>query len=276
MITFFKAVFDWTLNRSARLRRTRSKLWYQYVSHKLQNEPVLFMNYGYAYLDKGHHLRLHKRDEAHRTVAQFYHHVASAVDLTGKDVLEIGCGRGGGASFVMRYFKPRSLLGVDLAESAVEFCRKYHRVEGLSFAQGDAENLLLNDHSTDVVINVESSHCYGSMDRFVGEVCRVLRPGGHFLFADLGDKARMARVRELFLRSGLEIVKEEKINANVVKAMEADSEKKLKVVNKVAPWFWHSVARQFAGLKGSSVYRALASDETVYMHYVLRKNPSLA
>ncbi len=35
------------------------------------------------------------------------------------------------------------------------------------------------------MINIESSHCYGSMTRFLSEVSRVLRPNGYLLLADL-------------------------------------------------------------------------------------------
>ena len=42
----------------------------------------------------------------------------------------------------------------------------------------------------DVVLNVESSHCYGSMPRFLAEVRRVLEPRGYFLHADF--RARSA------------------------------------------------------------------------------------
>jgi ubiquinone/menaquinone biosynthesis C-methylase UbiE len=43
---------------------------------------------------------------------------------------------------------------------------------------GDAENLPFPQVSFDAVINVESAHCYGSIERFLAEVHRVLRPGG--------------------------------------------------------------------------------------------------
>lgn len=271
MMGTLKRLWDWILARSAGLRRLRSRLWYQYVSRRLRDEPVLFLNYGYAYLDDRQPIDLRPEDEPNRTVAQFYHYVASAVDLTGKDVVEVGCGRGGGASFVKRYLNPRSMLGIDLAENAIEFCCTRHKVDGLTFEQGDAENLHLNDRSADVVLNVESSHCYGNMGKFINEVKRVLRPGGHLLFADLGDHNRMARVRELFVQSGLHILKEEKVNANVLKAMEQDSEKKHELVKRFAPWFWRGAGEQFVGLKNSAIYQMLQSEETLYMHYVLQK-----
>ena len=51
------------------------------------------------------------------------------------------------------------MKGIDFSKKAIEFCRKYYSVDGLSFAQGDAENLPLADNSVDVIINLESSHC---------------------------------------------------------------------------------------------------------------------
>jgi ubiquinone/menaquinone biosynthesis C-methylase UbiE len=54
----------------------------------------------------------------------------------------------------------------------------------LDFVRGDAQNLHFPDQSFDAVINVEASHIYPNLERFLGEVARVLRPGGHFLYAD--------------------------------------------------------------------------------------------
>ena len=49
---------------------------------------------------------------------------------------------------------------------------------GLDFVHGDAESLPFSDGSFDAVINVEASHAYPRLTRFLEEVVRVLRPGG--------------------------------------------------------------------------------------------------
>ena len=38
-----------------------------------------------------------------------------------------------------------------------------------------------------MVINVESSHCYGNFKEFVRQVDRVLKPGGFFIFTDFRE-----------------------------------------------------------------------------------------
>jgi hypothetical protein len=46
------------------------------------------------------------------------------VDLNGKKVLEVGCGHGGGASYIKRYLGPASYPGLDLNPTGVGFCQK--------------------------------------------------------------------------------------------------------------------------------------------------------
>ena len=52
----------------------------------------------------------------------------------------------------------------------------------LNFYRGESEKLNevqeIHEESVDVVINVESSHCYGNFKEFVKQVDRVLKPGG--------------------------------------------------------------------------------------------------
>ena len=129
-------------------------------------------------------LPLAESDEPNRFRIQLYHRTATQADLSGKRVLEVGCGHGGGASYLMRTLHPASYTGLDLNPAGIAFCRKRHNLAGLEFVHGDAENLPFPDQSFDAVINIESSLHYPRFPRFLAEVARVLRPGGHFLYAD--------------------------------------------------------------------------------------------
>lgn len=146
-------------------------------------DDVVFFNFGYEE-DPPMALPLEPSDEPNRYCIQLYHVTASQVDLAGKKVLEVSCGAGGGASYITRTLGPASYTGLDLNPASVEKCRKTHDVPGLDFVQGDAQNLPFPDESFDAVINVEASHQYPDFGRFLAEVVRVLRPGGHFLYTD--------------------------------------------------------------------------------------------
>lgn len=53
-------------------------------------------------------LPLDAADERNRYCIQLYHRTAAQADLSGRRVLEVGCGNGGGASYLTRTMRPAS------------------------------------------------------------------------------------------------------------------------------------------------------------------------
>jgi ubiquinone/menaquinone biosynthesis C-methylase UbiE len=256
---------------SPRFKRFLWRHWYQYLAG-YQRADWKFMNYGFTSLtNEEPALRLEPDDEPHRLSIQLYHRVASAVPLAGLDVLEVGSGRGGGASFIKRYHLPQRLTGVDCSAKAVRFCREQHRLEGLSFVPGDAESLPLDDESFDAVLNVESSHCYGSMSRFLEQVRRVLRPGGHFLFADLRSATDRDRLHRDIQACGMTLLEQEDITANVLAALRCESARKLALIEQSVNQPLQNAFRQFAAVEGSEVYDGFRTGATVYLRYLLQR-----
>jgi SAM-dependent methyltransferase len=265
-------IFALVARLSPGVKRSGWQVLYEYLAHKDRGADWTFMNYGFVDLDPNvRALSLQPSDEADRFCIQLYQRVAGAVDLRGRDVLEIGCGRGGGCAFMKRYLHPRSILGVDLSRRAITLCTRHHSRPGLAFMRGDAEALGLDDETFDAVVNIESSHCYGSMPRFLSEVRRVLRPGGYFLFADLRPAGGMARLREQLRASTLQLLEEETITAGVLAALDEDSERKKALIRKKAPWPIRGQIQQFAGLTGSNVHEDFRRGRTEYVRFVLRR-----
>lgn len=261
----------WLCVVSPQFKRLLWRRWYQYLAGYRQSE-WRFMNYGYTSLtDDEPALALQPDDEPNRYSIQLYHRVASAVPLAGQGVLEVGSGRGGGASFVKRYHQPRNMTGVDFSAKAVSFCQGQHRLEGLSFVVGDAESLPFDDESFDAVLNVESSHCYGSMPKFLEQVRRVLRPGGHLLFADLRSAEDRERLHRDLESSGMTILEQEDIRENVVAALRCESARKLALIEKSVSQPLQNAFRQFAAVEGSEVYDGFKTGATVYLRYLLQK-----
>jgi len=196
------------------------KLVYEILPKMVPDPWFKFYNLGYEYLKDVPALNLSKEDEWWKYSIQLYHHVAAKVPLEGKDIAEIGCGRGGGASFVMKFFKPNSLIGIDVSKGNVEFCRTTHTQKGLSFHRADAIDLpILKDQSLDVVLNVESSHSYTSMHKFLSEVNRILKPGGFFSFTDSRHSKEIDFMRKDLLSSGFKLIEETDISENVAVAL---------------------------------------------------------
>jgi ubiquinone/menaquinone biosynthesis C-methylase UbiE len=268
-----RQTFDVAARVSPKFRRLMTKSWYETLVMLDRQRDITFMNYGYAGLDKpAIEIALNEGEQTNRYCIQLYHHVAAAIDLKGKDVVEVGSGRGGGASYVTRYLRPRSMRGIDFSKKAIEFCRKYYSVDGLSFAHGDAENLPLADNSADVIINLESSHCYGSMKRFLSEVYRVLRSGGYFLYSDHRDHDKLNLLREQLKDSGLSLVKETDITPNVVQALDLDNDRKQRMIARKCPRVLRREAEEFAAMKGSRAYQTFKSGYSRYLSFVLHKS----
>src|SRR5688500_4246761 len=99
---------------SPMLRRVLWRWWYGRLAKKFHATQWTFMNYGLAPSD-GVTPTLETRDESDRLCIQLYHRVVSAVSLRELRVLEVGSGRGGGASYVARYQQPVHVTGIDFS-----------------------------------------------------------------------------------------------------------------------------------------------------------------
>lgn len=259
----------------APIRKIFWLFWYQYLARRYAKADWQFMNYGFA--SHGPYQlapRLNDKDEAHRYRIQLYDFVATRVPIKGRSLLEVGSGRGGGASYVKRYLEPSSILGFDLSSRAIRLSRSVHRLPGVSFIRGDAEHLPIEDGSVDVVLSVECSHCFGSMHRFLSEAKRVLRPGGHLLLADLRAKEAIPGIRKALSESGLKQQEMLDISENVWRAMQIQHDVTLALVKKVLPRLLWSAGFSFAGTEGSTVLEELKSGERVYFCAVMQKPAS--
>jgi len=257
-----------------RVQNLFNRQWYETMSSIDRDADMIFMNYGWASLEPGRQpLQLRPEDETNRYCIQLYHRVAAAVDLRDKAVLEVGCGRGGGASYVARYLAPRAMTGLELASKAVAFCQQYYAsVPNLRFVQGSAEDLQFPDDSLDAVINVESSHCYNHIERFFSGVYRVLRPGGFFLYVDHRLAPEVEGWRQQLLAPGFRLLEEEDVSPNVVRSLELDDARKRALIDKKVPGLLRNIFHEFAGMQGSrSQYATLRSGEKRYIRFLLQK-----
>jgi ubiquinone/menaquinone biosynthesis C-methylase UbiE len=251
-------------NRS--LRKAVWKLWYPFLTKRLHDEGVVFLNYAYE-TDPPMGIPLAPEDEADRACIQLYHHTASQAGLRGKSVLEMSCGHGGGASYITRTFAPAKYTGLDLNPAGIAFCRRRHRLAGLDFVRGDAENPPFANESFDAVINVEASHCYPDFPRFLSEVRRVLKPGGHFLYADFRFKDSIADWEKAIAECPLEVESMTDIGRCVIRGLERNSARSQEMLDRKLPKFLHGLGRDFAGVKGSRVYNALLEGNLSYRSY---------
>lgn len=252
------------------LRKAIWKLWYPFLTRRLTQEEVLFLNYAFE-TEPPLGLPLEPADEPHRACIQLYHHVATQVELRGQNVLEVSCGHGGGASFLTRTLQPARYTGLDLNPTGIRFCQQRHPVAGLDFVQGDAGNLPFPAAAFDAVLNVEASHCYPDFSRFLAEVARVLKPGGHFLYADFRFAEGLADWEQALAAAPLQLQRSRVINAEVLRGLDRNSRRSQDLLARHLPKFLHSLGRDFAGVQGSRIYNALKEGRLSYRSYCFQK-----
>jgi ubiquinone/menaquinone biosynthesis C-methylase UbiE len=232
-----------------------------------------FMNEGYAPVDETERQpAIDKADEPFVHHMRLYWQLASAVPMQDKDVLEVGCGRGGGSYFLTKYMSPATMTGVDLSERNVALASAALPLANVSFRRGNAESLAFADSRFHVVVNIESSHLYPHPERFFREVHRVLRPRGHFLLADLGSSARMVHLPDQLRDAGFDICLARNITANVIKSIEMDQARRENVLRAIArdEQDFRRLA-DWGRMVGTQGYRAYCNGQDEYWSFVLQR-----
>ena len=111
---------------------------------------------------------------------EHYHRYLFALRLCeGRDVLDVASGEGYGAALLAQV--ARSVVGVDVDDPAVSFANRNYERDNLSFRNGSALAIPLDDACVDVVVSFETIEHISNHDAFLDEVKRVLRPGGIFV-----------------------------------------------------------------------------------------------
>ncbi len=190
------------------------------------------------------------------------------------ELLEVGSGRGGGA-FELFERGYRQLTALDLSPRHVARCEARAALLDAAtrprFVVGNALSLPFDDGSFDVILNVESSHCYPDFDAFVAECHRVLRPGGRLRWCDFRTREDWDRLlARLHDDPRWEVVEHEELTPGVLRACDLLTpwyEKRLQAVRWLPPI--HETLHNFACLPGSRNYRKFASGEWVYARLVL-------
>ena len=227
--------------------RALSKFGYEMAAKNFQFEDWRFMNFGYVYSHDKDNPKLEKKDENDRYFIQLYDHLMKDLNLKDKKILEIGSGRGGGANYISKYYKPLSYIGVDISQNAIDFCNRVNNI-------------------------VESSHCYGSFDKFLSEVYRVLNKNGNFAFTDIMNVNKWNEVEKIIDKSKFKIIYEKDISKNALNSLTKVSEWRKTWLEDKFPSFVRGVAEDISAVKGTRPYNKLESGKLIYKTYLFEKD----
>ena len=100
--------------------------------------------------------------------------LSGLIDLTGKELLEIGCGNGRLTAWLVG--PPARLMAIDPEPEKIDEAKK--AIAGVTFQVGSGECLDFPDGSFDAVFFSLSLHHHEGAGVALGEAWRVLRPNG--------------------------------------------------------------------------------------------------
>ncbi len=250
--------------------KTDIREFYDRVSAQLDASPygehAMFLNFGYV-----------ANDEPQRSVVKLpaghlnRNPIQLILELFGDhpiqpehDVIDVGCGRGGVAHVLRRFFHARRYVGVDLSPQAVAFCARAHAHPDNTFLAGDAEHLPVEDASFDLCTNVESSHNYDDVKVFFTEVARALRPRGAFLYTDLIPRDRITERERWLIELGFAMEDRRDITANTLLSCDETAATHARAFSDAND---RAIMSAFLGMPSSELYADMRSGRQAYMLY---------
>ena len=108
-----------------------------------------------------------------------------SVKVADRDVLDLGCYDGAVTSSLLQ-LSPRSVIGTDIDEIAVETARNKFADQAIEFHVNTSETIPIDDGSIDTIISYDVFEHVEDPAAALDECWRVLRPGGQVLIGTWG------------------------------------------------------------------------------------------
>jgi len=245
------------------MKRLMWKFWYNLIAKYDKNEMLTLMNYGYFENNKSSPAFI-------KPQLKLYEHVVEGINLDSKVVLEIGAGRSAGAAHLSKSQNPSIYIALDMAARAGANSVT-NDAQCIKNVTGDALVLPIQPSVVDIIVNVESSHCYTDFEAFITQVALTLKKGGVFCCCDLMTPNQVEKTREMFKKHNLVVTSDVDITQNILNSLERGSGQHKKLIESHVPWYLRKVFYDFAGIKGAGVYRLFETGKYVYYSFQAKK-----
>ena len=126
--------------------------------------------------------------------------ISSLKPFAPRNVLDIATGTGDLALLIENILKPESIIGCDISEGMMQVAREKCRRRGITnirFEKEDCTALSYPDNSFDALTSSFGVRNFQELEKALGEMHRVLRPGGHLVILELSSPTKFP-MKQLF------------------------------------------------------------------------------
>ncbi len=118
-------------------------------------------------------------------------------------ILDVACGKGETTAFLLKYYQPENVTGINISEKQLEIARA--KAPGCTFLKMDAARLNFPEDSFDNILCVEAAFHFDTRENFFKSAHSVLRKGGRLVLSDIimtleGERDRRGRTEKNFIR----------------------------------------------------------------------------
>lgn len=153
------------------------------------------------------------KDQRLDSLRAMYRSVLASLEIEpGDSVLEIASGRGSGCVLALDEFRPAKICGIDILSRQVDRAKRYNANalrkygDSLQYRVGSGMDIPYPANTFDKVFSVEAFIYFSDLDKFMNEICRVMRRPAKFaascVFAT-SPEVRSEDWLHLFDRSGV-------------------------------------------------------------------------
>lgn len=121
-------------------------------------------------------------------------------DMTGKDMLDLGCGYGWHCKYAADQ-GARSVLGIDQSEMMIAEAKKRNAASGITYRVRSLQDYAYPAAAYDLVVSNLVLHYVEDLDGVYRSICKTLRPGGVFLM-NIEHPTFTAGVNQQFAQDG--------------------------------------------------------------------------
>ena len=167
---------------------------YSNEGEKREQVEVMFDNIAKEY-DRYNYLASFNIDRIWRKRA-----ISSLKPFAPRRILDIATGTGDLALLINKRLKPETVIGCDISEGMMQVAREKCRKRGVTnikFEKEDCTALSYPDNSFDAVTSSFGVRNFQELEKALGEMHRVLCPGGHLVILELSSPTRFP-MKQLF------------------------------------------------------------------------------